>query len=863
MKKNFFKKLSFVLASAMVLTAVAPASGAFAAKAPKLNSTSKYLHLGREKENEFNFNVSNKKSGWKYEWTSANEDVVKVNKKNGVVKATGVGSTKVAVVITDKDGEEVDELKAKVTVRDNIATVKISNPLTESLAVGAEHDFNRSFVTESGSKKKTSSITRWTVDSEKATINDKGVFAATEAGEYTVTARSFQSKAKYESWLADAEKYASYVLDTDSTKVKVAASMVGAKQVNLDTVKVTFSSPMTEEEVKSNITVSEVVGSTKVLRTISSVKLDDSKMVAEVSIYIPYTAKSVYVIDYKDMEPVQFVATTTEATDVANVKIGTTEAEIGKATGLDVKLYNAEGVDITTDELMYRVTYDTSSATSFLDSDNKLTMFTVGETTVVTAEYHTYDFDPATGEERGNVKVTGTVRCVEEKTIIAEGLKAWTIEDYNDPKFDFTNAKHSLAADDSNKILLVKTVLSDDDKTEVTNGVDDENNKFTFTSSDENVLIVNEDTGEIYAIKAGSAVVVVKYDKKVIGTVTISVGAERKAVAVTLDSYGFTLSNGFDDTKTVEVSVKDQFGEDYPQEDVSYEILTKPSDKTNEKDPSDIVNQLNPEKFDVTQSVSDGKYSYIVNAHGAEAGTYRVRIHANDKYRDFTVTVKTPNSTDKDYFRAEVDKSSVDLKLASDKLEETVTVSIYQYDKSGVKVNKIDTTGKGYKIEIKDPKGNELVYTAVSGSSIYVLASAKNDAKLANGKVVSGAAIKLDKGTYRVKATEDKPNGKVINTTYFNATDSQAAPTFKVDKYVTNDSYDVEHALYDCFTFMLNGKNVDEDSDHIFISDLVTYPNTNKAYIKKVTIREVLDKTSGTYIDHVITVNKNISWKAD
>jgi len=146
MKKSFFKKLSFVLASAMVLTAVAPASGALAAKAPKLNAKSKYLHLDVEGKNEFNFNIKNKKKGWKYAWSSANEDVVTVNKKNGVVTAEGVGSTKVSVVITGKDGAEVDELSAKVTVRDNIKSLTITNkPEGDKLAVGEEQQLQQRF----------------------------------------------------------------------------------------------------------------------------------------------------------------------------------------------------------------------------------------------------------------------------------------------------------------------------------------------------------------------------------------------------------------------------------------------------------------------------------------------------------------------------------------------------------------------------------------------------------------------------------------------------------------------------------------------------------------------------------------------
>ena len=43
--KNFFKKLAFVLALAMVVTAIAPAAQASAAAQPTLNATSKKIYI--------------------------------------------------------------------------------------------------------------------------------------------------------------------------------------------------------------------------------------------------------------------------------------------------------------------------------------------------------------------------------------------------------------------------------------------------------------------------------------------------------------------------------------------------------------------------------------------------------------------------------------------------------------------------------------------------------------------------------------------------------------------------------------------------------------------------------------------------
>jgi hypothetical protein len=47
--KNFFKKLAFVLAIAMVVTAIGPAGKASAATAPTLAKSAKVLYIGGDK----------------------------------------------------------------------------------------------------------------------------------------------------------------------------------------------------------------------------------------------------------------------------------------------------------------------------------------------------------------------------------------------------------------------------------------------------------------------------------------------------------------------------------------------------------------------------------------------------------------------------------------------------------------------------------------------------------------------------------------------------------------------------------------------------------------------------------------------
>ncbi|HHT96554.1 MAG TPA: hypothetical protein GXZ90_01500, partial [Clostridiales bacterium] len=312
MRKNSIKKLSLVLVLAMVISVFAPASGVFAAKGPGLNATKKYLHLGREAEgtNEYNFNIKNKKSGWKYAWTSANTKVAKVNAKNGVAVATGVGTTKVSVKITDKDGKKVDTLKATVIVRDNIAEVAVSNPLAEgkTLVVGQEYDFNRSFVTEAGLTKKTSGVTRWTVEQDgkvvdTATIDEKGVFVADEAGEYTIVARSFQSKAKYNDWVKD--NTLDVVTATADTTATVAASILEIKQLDKNSFSVEFDSDMSKTEIAKLETIYRVIAEKELVtgaEKVKEVKLDATGKIATITVYGDFAGDTTYKFKFNGLE---------------------------------------------------------------------------------------------------------------------------------------------------------------------------------------------------------------------------------------------------------------------------------------------------------------------------------------------------------------------------------------------------------------------------------------------------------------------------------------------------------------------------------------------------------------------------------
>jgi hypothetical protein len=843
MKKNFFKKLSFVLALAMIVSVIMPAAGAFAAtKAPKLSATKKYLHLDKEGANEYDFNITNKGKNWKYEWSSANENVAEVG-KNGLTTATGVGTTKVSVVITDKDGDEVDELTATVVVRDNIASVKITKVPTGKLAVGASNDFNRSFTTVSGSTKKTSSITRWTVKEEGATISDSGLFVATKAGEYTITATSFQSTAKYESWLTDSTKYASYALATDSVKVTVAASMVKAEQVDLNTFKVTFDSIVSDVDTK--LTVSEVVGTAKVLQSVKSIKLDATGTVATVDMYTNFIEGDTYVVDYPDMESVQFVAAKSEATEVTSMTVTTKTAQNGKATLVEVALLNKDGVDIADDELKGRVTMETSSTSSDI-SGRTLYMFNVGETTTVTATYHTYNYD-AEGKETGAIVASGVVVCTEYAETTVTGINAYSIVENNGNTADWVKVNHTIAADDANYNLIVKLNVKDSD------GNDDTlvsspiaNTGITFASSNASVLIIDDITGAMSPVKAGAATVVVKYNDKAVGTIAITVSAKRVVSSVTLDTYSFALSDSaqVNDTKRVKLTVKDQLGTNMEPANYSVDFW-----ETTSSDHS-----LTNSWTDAANGSIWNQAAFTFDGTDATPGTYSFAVKVTDdatnvsRTVNITVVVKTPTNNTTTYYRLETDKVTYDTNLETYDQTEDVTVSLFGYASNGVRNERIQVASAGAFTVEATKSGSNVSYELDGKNGVIKLA----DTVAVDATVSGGAIDKMDTGTYTLKV---KQGTTVLHTTYFTVKDTQEKPTVAVDKvYSDTGKNAVLTGVKECFTITLAGYDITDD---VFNVVSTGSSSTGQYNIKSVQYKEFIQ--GDAYILHTININRTIT----
>ena len=157
--KNFFKKLSFVMALALVLTSLAPAGAAQAASAMVMNVSEKILYITENAKNtpdNYDFYIKNKPEDWRstldFEWESSDETVATVE-NGGITQAHSVGVTTISCTITDSEtGEEVAFATCELTVKGIADRIEIINAPEDGIVGIGENviDLNRAMYDEAG-----------------------------------------------------------------------------------------------------------------------------------------------------------------------------------------------------------------------------------------------------------------------------------------------------------------------------------------------------------------------------------------------------------------------------------------------------------------------------------------------------------------------------------------------------------------------------------------------------------------------------------------------------------------------------------------------------------------------------------------
>lgn len=787
--KNFFKKIAFVLALAMVLVSVAPATANAATKAPSLKKTSKILYIGGDLTGtisdtyRFTFNDA---AGYTATWKSKNTKVVKIEGKN--VVAVGVGKAEVVATLTNKAGKSLQKT-ATVWVKQNAEEVGFGSTkaIDTPIELGAKVKINVYRLV--GDKKiwtqtdmaTCTDVIKWSSSDEKvATVDKWGTVTAVGAGEATITATATQPQGP------TAGESASY-------KVTVVSGLTEATQKSLTSINAKFGTPITADQLKT-VKVYQLVGNTKVLQTIKKATLSDDKLSAVIEIYTEMPKNTTYVVSY-DGKDQEFVSVDATVDTVTKVTVEATTAVKNDPTDVKAKVY-VNNVDVTS-KLGANVEVSTESTGAYLDKGaKKITLFTTGTTAVVKAVFHTYKYE---NNAEKTLTAEGLITCVDKSDVNFKETTKWSFHAVGTAfDFDTTTVSTTLAAEDQ-KLLAVKIKLSDG---ATTTYADTNKNltDFTFESSNNTVLLVNGNT--VTGVAGGTAVIVVKYKNSVVDAFTITVGSKRDVANIEVKANKGALSSytTANDKIVVSIDIKDQLGDGISSIALPVASIVTPTDV---KFADKTATKISAGHYEVEFLTSD----FV----GKPDATYQ-----------FKVAIKYNNGTDAfRYVTFSVNDVSEDASVNSHKLvlsQNTVDMAFeptaafsYKNTSKDIKFSLEEYASNGYKVgdraltfsshddaatAAKNAKDTPVYYYVVeapNGVSLDKTNKFNTTVNTFNPVVTtstSGIITKADKGTYKVTAykaicaKDNNPTNQVVvvglDASFFTLSDNQVGGSIEL-----------------------------------------------------------------------------------
>jgi hypothetical protein len=804
MKKNFLtKKLASGLALALVVASLSPA-GVSAATATKIVKQDKskaptVLYVG-DKGTDYTLSSTSKANT--YSWKISNSKVATINAKSGVVTAKAPGTVTIKVTARNaKTNKWLKDFTLKLSIKQRAKTVDIGSDNFE-LAVGTKKDLNAVKTP----KTSTDVVVYGTSDAKIATVNAKtGVVTAVAPGTATITVYS-----KGLSSSAITSKYNR----TDSVKVTVLDGITGVKQTTTTKVEVSLATDQSKDLTKDNLVITDANG---IKQIIKEVKFSADGKVATAELFISFVDKAVYKVAYADTAK-DFTASIGE---VAKIELTGKTVKYGEASNLGIKLFDANGIDVTTtDAVRNNVTFDYDAAKAYVTYDSaanshQITVFNFPEAVTVKAIYHTYQYEGVTEKV---FESSAVINSVEKLPSLATGIK-------------YTVAKTS-----ANWDKLNTTIPANGEGYKVFIKAKDNNDKditekdFSFESTDVNVLSVSKDGDDVYVYggKAGSA-----YLKATFGDTTqmllITVGSEAKATAVTIDKTSVSLTSTLvGEKQVVTLSAKDQYGNDMPVGNATVSPVSS-----------------SPE---VGAEAVGNKITFTPDGI-SKTGNYVFRVTYYD--RTFTVTANAVYITDATVKTIRVEASTtattIDAALKSSTSEDQkVVYTVYGYNAAGQKVAIMDQTDDAldFTVKFKNATMND-----TDQAKVLAVDTSKGEATFtalklhAKPSTVSKAAV----GTYVITAEAKNVDGTVVyNTRTITVTDSQEAVTASRNSASVNAGT-VGTAIADGIKFSTTVKvvGVDANINGSKTTDLsAPISKDNSVFVNKV----IVERTIGDYV---------------
>ena len=665
----------------------------------------------------------------------------------------------------------------KLTYTMKVAKVGVALSGDSVVAIGSTTKLTNTKKNSSRAK-----ITYTSSDDSIATVAADGTVTGVKAGKATITAKITVGK------------------DSATTTKDVEVKNYVLKSVR---------------QTKANEFESTIVGTTKNIKP-SEITMKNT----ETNVVVPVKAVSV---DSKDATKVTLTTFanvtdgktyevtldgTTQTVVATNGKIETVnvnKATIPYATETEIKLVSKDVNGVIIDEVAYgkqdSSKYDFSLSTSNgYVNGSKLYLNKIGDTATAEVTYKTGKYD-ANGKPEGNI-TSGklTITAVDQASVNSYDVKIAKAG----KKFDKVVANKQIAVGETSANTAYFQI-KDVDNNEISYYTD-----YTVESSDNSILMVDDASiadkeAVLTPVKAGTAYLLIKKNNTIVGSVAITVVAEKAVTTMSVDKASVALSTQLAKPGTVTASFKDQYGADIKgdADKVSVSCLSTSADKVKT---DDVTANASSKYFSVAQNGNNVAVTFNVANVTKGSYVYKIAYMKDGKEvcaKTVNVNVQTPADPGKGSvsYALNVNTAKVDTlvddnhnKAAGTNYDVTVDVTESIGGVPYATLKPADTIADG-KTGADATTVESIVYKVVDkdGKAIFDDVTKVNNVTNAaiqatNGKLtvntVSFSAISaqknLAKGTYTVTAVITTKKGtndpvKTTFTTSFVVEDSQPA----------------------------------------------------------------------------------------
>ena len=665
----------------------------------------------------------------------------------------------------------------KLTYTMKVAKVGVALSGDSVVAIGSTTKLTNTKKNSSRAK-----ITYTSSDDSIATVAADGTVTGVKAGKATITAKITVGK------------------DSATTTKDVEVKNYVLKSVR---------------QTKANEFESTIVGTTKNIKP-SEITMKNT----ETNVVVPVKAVSV---DSKDATKVTLTTfanvtdgktyevtldgttQTVVATDGKIETVNVNKATIPYATETEIKLVSKDVNGVIIDEVAYgkqdSSKYDFSLSTSNgYVNGSKLYLNKIGDTATAEVTYKTGKYD-ANGKPEGNI-TSGklTITAVDQASVNSYDVKIAKAG----KKFDKVVANKQIAVGETSANTAYFQI-KDVDNNEISYYTD-----YTVESSDNSILMVDDASiadkeAVLTPVKAGTAYLLIKKNNTIVGSVAITVVAEKAVTTMSVDKASVALSTQLAKPGTVTASFKDQYGADIKgdADKVSVSCLSTSADKVKT---DDVTANASSKYFSVAQNGNNVAVTFNVANVTKGSYVYKIAYMKDGKEvcaKTVNVNVQTPADPGKGSvsYALNVNTAKVDTlvddnhnKAAGTNYDVTVDVTESIGGVPYATLKPADTIADG-KTGADATTVESIVYKVVDkdGKAIFDDVTKVNNVTNAaiqatNGKLtvntVSFSAISaqknLAKGTYTVTAVITTKKGtddpvKTTFTTSFVVEDSQPA----------------------------------------------------------------------------------------